>query len=220
MNIRNLSDKRIASLQSLGKTVVISDLDHMVVDKYKLNLDKAKTWTELAAAERITSEPRRQSADENNQLINLQLIYHDLKKPAKTYLYGGKLITDLSKIIDECPPDLDAYMQDNGWELPWTMKGGQDQDGGAQGYQFENVLKTIAQAPEILSSDKIVLCVLVNGKFWTKPRKKYKNYKHAPPFSLVDLLSDKARHKKCLIFSDSNMPVGSFYTSYIAGVYV
>jgi hypothetical protein len=221
-NLREISDARVASLGELSnKPVTISDLDHMKSGKDLLDLNRAKTWIEVAAAERITKDPRRQSADENEQLKTLLLVFPEIRKPEKRmFLYGGNLITDKSQICDEDPSDIDATMKDEGWQIVWTLKGGQNVDGTNQHRQFLNVLNTINQAPARTSSNQILLAVFVNGIFWVKLRKKYKNFHHTPPFSLVDLLNDKAQDKKCVVFSDLKFPVSPFHSSYIKDIYV
>ena len=175
-NVREVSDQRVASLEKLAsKKVSLPDLDHMKDNEGYLDIDKARSWIEVAAAERITKDPRRQSCDENEQLKRLQILFPEITKPEeKTFLYGGNLIQDKSQIPDENPSDIDAIMEEDGWSIIWTLKGGQEVDGTNQNRQFLNVINTIAQAPSTTSAQQIVLAVLVNGNFWVKPRKKYR----------------------------------------------
>lgn len=200
----------------------------MKSDDVFLDLDKAKNWIDKAAAERITVDPRRANFDENNQINNLIKIIPDVAKPnKKTYIVNGKLYENKSSIAIVNPSDLDAISISNNWIIVWTLKGGQEIDGTAQTYQFENVIKTINHAPNKLSTEKVILSVLVNGNFWIKSRprlfKGYEKNTDKRPFNLIDILRFEAKDKKCIIFSDEMMPVipdnSSFYESYIKGNY-
>ena len=197
-----------------------------------LDLDKANNWLEYAAAERITSNPRNQRVDENRQLLDLLSIYSSICKPEKqTYLVNGCLVDDLSIVDQENPHDIDAIMIEQQWNIVWTLKGGQKMDGTGQNYQFDDVVNTIKQSPDIGQTGNVFLAVLVDGDFWTRNNrsiygnystnrgnpKTLKNGKTIQQFSLIDLLNDAAQNKKCLIFHDNNMPKPDFYHSYIQG---
>jgi hypothetical protein len=87
MSIRELAEKRIESLEGLaGKSVKTTDIEHMLVGSEYVDLSKANNWMEVAAAERISKEPRRQSKDENDQLLTLQVTFPEVAKP-KEKLY-------------------------------------------------------------------------------------------------------------------------------------
>ena len=88
-NIRKISDLRVASLEKLSsKPVNVNDLEHMKSNGNCLDLDKAKNWQEFAAADRITKDPKRQSKNENDQLITLLGLFPNIKKPSpKIYMY-------------------------------------------------------------------------------------------------------------------------------------
>jgi hypothetical protein len=157
--IRAISKARIDSLENLSNNslpVDLGDLSHMNAGTNLLDLDRANSWLELAAGERVTSEPRKQSIDENSQLCKLDNIFsHFQKLKSQTvFLHDGKIITDTSNIDPSKLKDLDGEIIDNDWRIVWTLKGGQDDDGGAQNKQFREVMNLVINAPAKLSSSQ------------------------------------------------------------------
>lgn len=229
MNVRKISKLRIESLKSLiHEKVSIADLDYMKSSDGFLDLDKGLSWKDIAAAMRITVEPRRANIDEKSQLLTLQVIYPDATKPVpKMYMVDGKLHTNLSSINIINPPDIDVMFKSFGWNIVWTLKGGQNMDGTIQRNQFIDVIETIDQAPHKSSTEQTTLAVLVNGSFWTKSRARaflgFEITLTTRPFSLIDLLEVHAKDKKCIIFSDNKNPIisagSSFYETYIKDIY-
>lgn len=223
---REISKKRIKTLEELGgKPVNTDDLKHMKENDNLFNIKRASNWIEAGVALFITKDPRRQRKDENEQLVNLLRIFPNIARPEqKTYLNNGLFLTDASNISEGSPPDLDAILveKENEWKIGFTLKGGQKEDGGAQNHQFDDVIKTIEQAPNSNSNTKNILIVYVSGLFWTKNRRTYKIWKPSkPPFNLIDCLKQKAQGKKCIIWSDDDLPKQpvSFYDTYIKGTY-
>lgn len=224
--VRELSKARVKSLSELsGRKVDLNDLVHMKSGNGYLDLDKANSWIEVAAAERITKDPRRQSFDENSQLLKLGGIFIGIQKliPSTAFLFGGEVFRDKSKIKIEDAPDLDAEHVDSGWSILWTLKGGQNCGGGVQNKQFNDVIKCVKNAPSIYSEDKVVLAIYVNGEFWTAKHKKYLGWGKyfGEKFSLLDIIRGETFNKKCVVFTDANLPPqqSSFYDLYIKNQY-
>lgn len=220
-NIREISERRMDSLQDeFGKAISLQDIQHMLVSPSLIDLDRAKDWREVAAAERISKHPRRQSIDEQNQLQKVSVAYPIILKLASgsLFLAQGNLHS-ISPYPDAL--DIDAQFQDNNWSIVWTLKGGQKEDGTAQHRQFQNVMKTIDESPDRSSNQKVCLAVYVNGDFWTKSRKKYRGWEKGMnnTFSLMDVLKHRASNKKCVILTDIDIPtvVSSFYSLHIQG---
>jgi hypothetical protein len=207
-NIREISTERISSLTKLsGKPVVLSDIEHMrlfVNDKKCLDLDRSKNNGEYALALRITKDPRRQSIDERLSNGYLKSIYPDI---------------DVSKSTNT---HYDAMLKDHGWTIDWCEKGGQNCDGTMQTFQCTNVMNFIREAPDKTSTDKHILAIYVNGDFWTRTnRRKYQGFvmPNGKQFSIIDILKILAHNKKCIIFSDNDLPKPEFYKTYIQGIY-
>lgn len=220
---REISKNRIASLETnYNIKINVCDLNHMKCDNF-LDLSKAVSWQETVVAERITKDPRKQSLDENNQLIQLRECFLKLEKciPNTVFLVKGSFVFDKNLISEPDPADIDASLQDCGYYIGFTLKGGQNCDGGAQTKQFREIVECINNAPEKTSSAKQIFAIYVSGDFWTKLRSVFLGYEKQikSPFNLVSLFEKLSENKKCRVFTDANLPITnvSFYEYFIKG---
>lgn len=222
--VREISELRVSSLEdSFGGKVKVKELEHMMDGKF-IDLRKAENWQEWAAAERIAKEPRRQSCDEKDQLIKLARVFPGIKKIKReqVFIVEGNVMRANAHTPPPNSYDLDAECLKDGHLIVYTCKGGQDVDGGHQNHQFDQMLGIIQHAPAGGSATEVTLVVYVSGHFWTKERHVYRNWEEecTPPFSLVDLLTMKARDRKCVVFSDANLPTDVISISRLQEFYV
>lgn len=193
--------------ESIGMRVDWSQVQHMrSSDGFYLDLNKAKTPAEAALFLRLTKAPTKQGRGEKRQKQLLQKAFPGLEKlePGSTTMLNGKKIL-ASDLADGVQDDLDFSI-----DQERVLITGKDVDerGGGQDDQFDEMVRLIERAGMKYDNDSWVLGIYLNGSLWDSTRKEYRNFqtKYKFPTSLRNLLSQMARGKKVVIFSDNELP--------------
>lgn len=209
-NLRRLSKERMRNFQlASGKTIRLKRLQHMMTGAGLLDVSRAKNWLEACAAERITVDPMCQSSGENSQLLKLSNVFAHVERHRsnKVFLHDGKRL-EVGE-IDNIRTDIDAEIQEAKATVLLTLKTTQTNSyrgGGSQNNSFDHVFDMIQQAPNKRRKGDVWLGVYVSGGFWFEPRNEYRTYAAIYPTTLFDILETSARHKKCIVFTDEDLP--------------
>lgn len=222
-NIRRISKERIKNFQTKsGMKVKLKRLQHMITGPGMLDINRANNWIEALAAERITIEPMHQAIGENKQLTYLHSAFKNVKKHRsnQVFLHQGKRI----KIgeVSNIRTDIDAEIEERKADILLSLKCTQSnawKGGGSQNHAFDQLIDLIQQAPSKSSNGKVWLGLYVSGGFWSEPRNEYRNYQGKFPITCFDLLKTYAKNKKCIVFTDKDLPTTqtTFYSHFIKG---
>lgn len=182
----------------------------MLINSEMIDLDKAKNWMELMAAERLTVNPMRQSWGENNQLLKLGSVFPNVVKyqTGSLFLHNGKVYSK-SNVPAGVRTDIDAVIEDPNNIILLTLKttrSNKYKGGGAQSNSFDQVMDLINEAPSRKDKRNLWLGVYLSGEFWFEIRKQYKTYSIDKPITCFNLLKRLAKEKKCVVFSDDDLP--------------